>query len=170
MGLDGLDARCDRLVTLAEADVVQGLERVDDALSVYVRDDARTTAEDGAFAKACDEDIEVRHAVEHWEDGGLRADGGSEVLHGRGERVGLRADENEIEGRGDLAGQQELRLYVEAVLQAGDVEAVAAQLFSARGMDEEGDVAAGSGEASSEVAADGSGADDEGTHKAECRG
>jgi hypothetical protein len=37
-------------------------------------------------------------------------------------------------------------------------------------MDEEGDVAAGSGEASSEVAADGSGADDEGTHKAECRG
>jgi hypothetical protein len=95
------------------------------------------------------------------------------VVHGGRERVGLGAEQDQVvqlRMRRELGGEQEPGRDFEGEAGLRDLQADAAELFCAAFADEEGDVAAGVGEASAEVATHGSGSDDENAHETECRG
>ena len=155
-------------IAFAEGDVAELGELQDAAIGVDVAVDAAGAADDALGAEACVEHVELAHAVEQREDCGLGADGGREVVDGGFERVGLDGEDDEVEGLrlgAEFVGGDELCLDGGVAERADDLEAVAAELFSARGADEEGDVAADLCETAAEESAGGAGADNESAHE-----
>ena len=155
-------------LAFAEGDVAELGELEDAAFGVDVAVDAAGAADDMLSAEARVEHVELAHAVEEWEDCGLRSDGGREVVDGLIECVGLDGEDDEVEGlwfRVKLVGGEELCLDGGVAERADDFEAVAAEFFGAGGADEEGDIAADLCETAAEESAGGTGADDESAHR-----
>jgi len=164
--VDAMDAGTVGLVAVAELECVERNELEDPAFGVDRGGDAGGAAEDRVAAEALVEHVHVGHAVEQRDNGGLRTNGGGEVVDGAFEVVGLAAQDNEVESLTEAIGGDRGRGREREV--AGwteNLEAAVLKLLGATGTDEEGDVAVGGEQPGSEEAANPACSNDENSHE-----
>src|SRR3979490_1585048 len=163
--VEGANARGDRSAEFTVDELLHGSDLDDASLFVEVGGDHADAAEDGAFAEAADESVDMAHAVEDGIDHGVGADCGGHIVHCLLEGEGFYAEENNVEGAIEFFGGDGFGLEGEVSVRTDDAQAFAAELLYAGGSDEKGDIASGLCETRSKVAADGAGTNDKNLHR-----
>jgi hypothetical protein len=144
-GVNSLHSRCVFAAALAEGEIAKRGELEHAALCVDVAVDAAGAADHMLGPEAGVEEVELTHAIQEWKDRGLRSDAGREIVDRLLEGVGLGSEDDEIEDlrlRAELVSSEEPRPDRRVAQWADDLKAVAAKRLSARGADEERNVAA----------------------------
>ncbi len=153
-----------RTLDFAENDRLVGHELNDPALRIEPRTDIRESAEDASGAEPGGESVDVFQPVQDRQNHRVGADGGRKLAHRVIERVGFHADEHDVEGLPEIAGQNDLRLHHEVAVRAHDLQSVPPQLLGPLLAHQEGHVAACSDEASAVIASERPCADHQHSH------